>query len=431
VGIGAAVLGHVVLLTAMVTLTLTGVASGPPGLLKAWVDGLQALRADRAQQADFESRFDVLADVSFVSEDEILPEPLRQDVLPDGDFFQRLHEPQAPRPADMATQDKRAPVPDSGDGEGGPPPDEAFRQDARELRSLLSDGATRYLRARRRLARRAASPQAFRREPKTGEGDTSRRRRGAPHAPLDPSQMDLRLDEVVAEASPNAVPLTADDAESEPAESIRQVQENSAAARPVVATDATKAPVDGTSDLLAEEGQRAFDVENRGAAADVADARAASDERRPSVMDLSAPRAPGTGETNRGAGDNPGATAREGEGHGLSLTRAPADLRGPQSLAESRPQERSPYEREIRRRAATALKWPKRLALLMRQGETIVRFEVAKSGQLRSVRVVKSARFREFDEAAVAAVRAGAPYAAMPSALVINMRFRFRNPMVR
>ena len=78
------------------------------------------------------------------------------------------------------------------------------------------------------------------------------------------------------------------------------------------------------------------------------------------------------------------------------------------------------------------LKFPKRLALELQQGETILRFAVGADGSVSgSLDVTKSAGFREFDEAATAAVARAAPFPRMPEPLIVNMRFVFENPVLR
>jgi TonB family protein len=90
------------------------------------------------------------------------------------------------------------------------------------------------------------------------------------------------------------------------------------------------------------------------------------------------------------------------------------------------------YQAEIRRRVASALQFPKRLALMLEQGETVVHFDVRPDGRLKgSVRVVKSAGFDEFDAAAVSAVTRAAPFPATGRALSISMPIAFDNPLVR
>jgi TonB family protein len=81
---------------------------------------------------------------------------------------------------------------------------------------------------------------------------------------------------------------------------------------------------------------------------------------------------------------------------------------------------------------ASVLRFPKRLALMLEQGETVVQFVVRADGRLQgSVKVVKSAGFAEFDQEAVAAVTRAAPFPAVGHPLSVSMPIAFDNPVVR
>ena len=81
--------------------------------------------------------------------------------------------------------------------------------------------------------------------------------------------------------------------------------------------------------------------------------------------------------------------------------------------------------------------FPKRLALRLEQGETVVRFVLEKDGRIRSgVHVMKSSGFDEFDSAAARAVERAAPFPPMPKTfserpLTVSVRVAFENPLVR
>jgi protein TonB len=93
--------------------------------------------------------------------------------------------------------------------------------------------------------------------------------------------------------------------------------------------------------------------------------------------------------------------------------------------------------REIRARVNDALIWPRALAIRLEQGETIVRFVVLPDGTLSdNLHVVKSSGFREFDQAAVAAIRKASPFPPMRHAsraqpLPVTMPVMFSNPVIR
>jgi TonB family protein len=79
-----------------------------------------------------------------------------------------------------------------------------------------------------------------------------------------------------------------------------------------------------------------------------------------------------------------------------------------------------------------ALKFPKKLGLMLEQGETVVHFVVRADGRLAgAVTVIKSAGFDEFDAAAVSAVNRAAPFPATGRALSVSMPIAFDNPLVR
>ena len=92
---------------------------------------------------------------------------------------------------------------------------------------------------------------------------------------------------------------------------------------------------------------------------------------------------------------------------------------------------------EISQRVNRIREFPKRLALRLEQGETIVEFVVRTDGQLGDgPRVVKSSGFEEFDSAAMRAVLRAAPFPPMPGGpsarpLPVSLRVAFENPLVR
>ena len=72
---------------------------------------------------------------------------------------------------------------------------------------------------------------------------------------------------------------------------------------------------------------------------------------------------------------------------------------------------------EIRRRVARVLRFPKRLAMLLEQGEAIVQFMVERDGRVwGDVKLLKSAGFEEFDREALEVVRRAAPFPQLPAA---------------
>ena len=114
------------------------------------------------------------------------------------------------------------------------------------------------------------------------------------------------------------------------------------------------------------------------------------------------------------------------------MQRSGADVAGP-----TQDRRYDLYIREITRRVNSLRQFPKRLALRLEQGETVVRFVVDVDGRLRSgVQVMKSSGFDEFDLEAARAVERAAPFPPLPPALAahalpVSMRVAFENPLVR
>jgi TonB family protein len=322
-------------------------------------------------------------------------------------------------PADADGRDRLAPAPDSGRA-GGAPPDHAFRLDRSTLHARLSDGAAEAQPARLRISRRRASPQAVRREPTVGAGDSVRN--VAPsRAPISPA--------VAGDPALGGDPAGA----TAPAAS-------STAPALAVAVEPRPVAAHGVGPLDAEAGRRSFDVPEPGRAADDRTQRTASDELHPGLTDFSRPTAPrkiALGEGN-GPSQTPGAVSRPTSGT------APAELGAvaPRMLdiaVDERTSDRryQRYFQEILRRVNAIDEFPKALALRLEQGETIVEFAVGTDGRLiDGPRVLKGAGFQEFDAAALRKVRRAAPFPPLPNpgatrSLRMSLRVTFDNPVVR
>ncbi len=314
------------------------------------------------------------------------------------------------------------PAPDRGLA-GGAPPDHAFRLDRSTLHARPSDGAAEAQPARLRISRRRASPQAIRREPTIGIGDSVRS--VAPsRAPISPAAAgDPALGGDPAGASPLASPAAPSEA-------------------PPLAVPVDPRPVTahGVGPLDAEAGRRSFDVEQPGRAADDRTQRTASAELHPGLTDFSRATAPRTVVFAEGSGPSqtPGAVPHPASGT------APAELgaRTPRTIdvdVDERTADRryQRYFQEILRRVNAVNDFPKALALRLEQGETIVEFVVGADGRLiDGPRVLKGAGFQEFDAAALRKVRRAAPFPPLPSpgatrSLRMSLRVTFDNPVVR
>ncbi|MES1210263.1 MAG: TonB family protein, partial [Pseudomonadota bacterium] len=305
-------------------------------------------------------------------------------------------------PAEGDGRDRRAPAPDQG-ANGGAPLAHAYRLDTSTLHARLTDGAAETQPSRFRVARYQASPQAARREPRIGIGDSVRT--------VTPARAAVMLAETGA-----GVPAEGGEPAGAGASVVSPPPSSSTAPVGDKPTD-----VHAVGPLDAEAGTRRFDVQNPGVAADDQTQRTSSTEMHPGITDFSRPAAPArvASATGRGPAETPGAISRPTTGSAASAMGAPA----PQDAAlivDERTQDRryQRYYQEISQRVARVREFPKSLALRLEQGETIVQFVVGIDGQLRDgPRVVKSSGFSEFDSAALRAVKRAAPFPPMPDGL--------------
>ncbi|HEX7599273.1 MAG TPA: TonB family protein, partial [Polyangia bacterium] len=310
----------------------------------------------------------------------------------------------APRIAIAA--ETRAPAADGGKGPGRAL-DPAFRRDTSSLHARLTDGSSRYQPEHERTSRTASSPDAIRKEKRIGIGDSSRTRHQAvPQAQSASTQASAEGEDDTRGGQSVEAPQRIDGRDS----------------------------VRGEGAIDAEPGDRSFDNPELGPARDSRWVRAASDEKHPSLMDLSAVSAPGPseGKAGRGPGEQPGVLDRAASGTAPTLAGDDALAIGRDSSRSAAELVRSRYEMEIRRRIARALRFPKRLALMLEQGESIVTFTVGPDGRvLGRIQLQKSAGFEEFDAEAMAAVARAAPFPATGRTQAVSMRVPFENPVVR
>jgi len=368
-------------------------AKSPDGLRAAW-------RALAPLPSDEVAPWEEATEIAMVAESLVLPE--RWQARHTGDDQASMLE-SSPRVANGLD-----PIPAASDaGKGlGMPSKDAWRRDQQTLRAQLTDGSNSNHLARSLVSHALASPQAERRERSTGIGDVPRTAREA---------LGLTT-EVATEA------IVADEA-------IKLGRKSALKERPGELAQTGKGP------LEARAGSRRFDTETVGAASDLVDQRSASNEHNPGPIDLSVAGSSSnnTDESHRGPADTPGATDQKAKGSAAILYGAQQNVPfGPKVVLSAKEAARARYERAIRERAQSMLKFPKKLALELQQGETILRFAVGKDGTVSgSVDVTKSAGFREFDEEAASAVKRASPFPSMPEPLEVNMRFVFENPVLR
>ena len=93
------------------------------------------------------------------------------------------------------------------------------------------------------------------------------------------------------------------------------------------------------------------------------------------------------------------------------------------------------YFRGIYRKVQPLWLFPKKLEIMMEQGDVLVQFTIESNGQIDNLRVRKSSGYREFDHNVVAAIRKAAPFRPIPEGLGQRLHvlapFEFANPMVR
>src|SRR5262245_11043932 len=159
---------------------------------------------------------------------------------------------QTAAPSDSDARRRQAPAPDQGEN-GGHPTDHAYRRDDSTLRSHLTDGATDTQTSRTRTSGRPASPQAIRREPVVGIGDSVRT--VTPHRAPAPS-----VTSAVALGGPTSGGPAGASADSAAA---------SEAPLPVPSAElaALASPARATGPLDSDQGPRSFDDERYGKAA--------------------------------------------------------------------------------------------------------------------------------------------------------------------
>lgn len=333
-------------------------------------------------------------------------EPPSRGPLPLGDLTTADTSPRVG--VDHDAVEKRAPASDTGEGPGRPH-EVAWRRDASTLHERISDGARAYRPAREKLSARATSPEALRKEPVVGTGDSSRTKSAQAEA-AEEVEVDLPAEDEETEKEPTPAPTE------------------------LAAAEAGTAAAEGEGPLEAEQGRKSFDATRPGKASETEVSRAASSELNPGLLDYSAPSAStAVGVVGRGPGDAPGVLAVQSSGSAPALNGG-QPLRSPIPAVGEGSDERvyAREHQEIRQRVARALRFPRRLAIRLEQGEAIVVFQVERSGQVAGeVKLVKSAGFEEFDQEAVQVVRRAAPFPALRKALLVRIRIPFENPVIQ
>lgn len=188
-------------------------------------------------------------------------------------------------------------------------------------------------------------------------------------------------------------------------------------------------------EALIDVGDRATESERRGPVRDTLDVPGASNETDPAPIEMTAPRAGGEsrGVAGRQARDG---MSRRGRGTGSAASRADRE-RGEDSLTvEARRQH--PYFRRMYRRVDRRIRFPRDLALSLRQGEVVVGFTLSAEGAISDLRVAQSSGFASFDQTVLDALLRAAPYGRVPrsildgrSAIRVRAPYAFRNRLIR
>lgn len=333
------------------------------------------------------------------------PQPEPAEALIEADQARSVAAESAPRHG--TTEERASPATDRGDGAGRPTL-LASRRDRSTLRARAADNASAYQIERERTAAMASSPQPVRQEPRVGTGDSSQTKRRRPADAVSASEK---------------LPSDADGVfDPQPAQGERSQQSD---------TGADLARGDGPLD--ADQGRRRFEVAQVGVAQDAQSVRGASNEAHPGRFELSSPAVAGAGTAGHGVGTDPGVISRPSPGNAAAVRGAAGEAPQGRDLATSASERE--YHRalgEIQRRVSKALRFPKRLALELEQGETVVYFVLRADGRIDGrVRIVKSAGFDEFDAEAINAVNRAAPFPPMNRPFAISMPISFDNPLVR
>jgi TonB family protein len=314
---------------------------------------------------------------------------------------------------------------DRGGGDVGGVATWTGRRDADEvaLRSQLWSDPDRYRAPRPDTDRREASPEAISRAPDKAYGDRQVRARARDgEAEARPGQ---------AAAGTGAGAATSSDAWRDADPVFDATVGRAAAARRDGATRAADEAA------MLDEGDRAVDVQRRGAAGDRAVVAAASDQRVPDPYDLTPSRAGGTaGEGVRGKHQADGALADGTRGGGTGASRA--DLAEGDGGAATWASRTDPYLRELLRKLDQEIVFPHDLALDLRSGRTIAVLTLHADGRMTDITITRSSGFDGFDDELGRALAALGRLGAVPEALLDGRRslrvmvpYTFKNPVIQ
>ncbi len=182
-----------------------------------------------------------------------------------------------------------------------------------------------------------------------------------------------------------------------------------------------------------EQGMLSTENSERGKATQWANAAELSSRTRTSPFDQGASSA--RGETGIGAGGAQGKSVASQGGDGRAAANGTRENRG---SAPTRAIQSNPYFYAMYRKIDKQLKFPRKLALALEQGEVVLRFYLDASGNVHGLAIDKASEFREFDKEALRAFKAAGPFGAVPKPLLagrdrvsVIAPYYFRNPLIR
>jgi TonB family protein len=181
-------------------------------------------------------------------------------------------------------------------------------------------------------------------------------------------------------------------------------------------------------DALARKGEQLSRIPLEGTAPD------RSPRRQPAPADLSRQRLRDRMEGAKPAGRGD----RSGKGRGSLAGRRGSQAGGDRDRyiwLSTHDRRYLDYFQGIYRKVNPLWLFPKKLEVLLEQGDVLIQFTILADGTVKDVRIRKSSGFKEFDRNVVAAIHKAAPFGPIPKGLGRRLRilapFEFANPMVR
>lgn len=190
---------------------------------------------------------------------------------------------------------------------------------------------------------------------------------------------------------------------------------------------------------LVDTGDPATEAPRRGPVSEPGAVAAASAQRHPAPIEMTAPRAGGTDHGVAGPRQRPGPAPRDARhAPGSAATTAPARRDAHPADLSVRARRHHPYFRRMYQRVDQLVAFPRELALSLRQGQVVVRFTLSARGRVADITVAKSSGHAAFDRQVVRALRRAAPFGRVPEAVLagrpaitVVVPYGFRNSLIR